>query len=419
MSRGRRGSSRLQGPISLLRQRRELVPALVLALALGVMFVPLFGGTGSIAELRGDVVEQRRTYNRAGMLMLQNQLAAYHGGVSPNSMANPVELPEIDPRLWQVGRFSGVLHSELNQIENAIQAVHRLAARPEFGLGPASVVWTADEIESWTATVQELDLRFGSLLEQLAEIESARNRAYISIGLFGTLLAGLFVVLYLRQAVKLEIAAHDQLYLRRMALLTYKVQEDERRALARDLHDGTAQELAIARMATDKVSDEKTRRVIEASLTRAIDEIRFLARRLRPMPESHDTPAEMIRELCQYFESRYNFSFEFHLDRRIRLDWGQDAVVHLYRIVQESLSNIVRHADASVVQVTLQELDASRIGLTIQDNGVGLHDAQDGFGTAGMRERAELLCATFSRYSPPNGGTVVQLEFPTDLEHCR
>jgi len=307
------------------------------------------------------------------------------------------------------------MQTELDEIETTVRVLHTVAPRPNDD------GWSPAQFAHWTGTVQELDLRFGALLERISEIEMQRSRAYNSIGLFGALLAVVFLVLYLRQASQLEFVAADQLHRKRVALLSNKIQEDERRALARDLHDGAAQELAIARMAVDKVEDEATRSMIEGSLTRAIDEIRFLARRMRPMPESYDTPAEMIHELCGYFESRSGLRFEFELDRRLRLSWEEDAVVHLYRIVQESLANIVRHADASLVRVELKGPDTvrGRCKLTIQDNGVGLHNAQDGFGTQGMRERGGLLCAKFSRFSPPEGGTIVRLEFPVELEHCR
>ncbi|TVR94330.1 MAG: hypothetical protein EA428_00475 [Spirochaetaceae bacterium] len=403
--------------LSSRRLRRELIPAIVLVLALGAMFVPLLGGTGSIAELRDEVVAMRQAYNRAGMLTLQYRFAEYHNGSSfmtPGYEDELPSLPIIDARLYAVARFFSEMQTELEEIETTVQVLQAVAPGPHDG------EWSPEEFAHWTGTVHELDLRFGVLLERLSEIEMQRSRAYNSMGLFGALLAVVFLVLYLRQASKLELVAADQQYRRRVAGLSNKIQEDERRALARDLHDGAAQELAIARMAVDKVEDETTRNMIEASLSRALREIRFLARRTRPMPESYDTPAEMIRELCAYFESRSGLRFEFDLDRRLQLDWEEDAVVHLYRIVQESLANIVRHADASLVRVEIKGPDTARgrCKLTIQDNGVGLHHAEDGFGTQGMRERAELLCAKLSRFSPPEGGTIVRLEFPVELEHC-
>jgi signal transduction histidine kinase len=389
--------------------RRELVPALVLLAALGVMVVPLLAGIGSIAELRDAVVQMRRAYNRAGMLTLQHRLAEYNAGSAFDNAVDHDELPGIDERLYQVAPFFPDMQGELEAIEISARALRSIAPRPDHG------AWSAEELERWTRAVHDLDLHFDRLLGRLAEIETQRSRAYNSIGFLGMILAVGFLVLYLRQATRLELVAHDHRYRRRITLLTHKVQEDERRALARDLHDGTAQELAIARMATDKVEDDATRRMIEGSLTRAIDEIRFLARRLRPMPENYDTPAEMIRELCNYFESRNGLQFDFDLDRRLRLNWEETAVVHLYRIVQESLSNIVRHADATLVHVSLRQSGPRRIELTIEDNGVGLHEAEEGFGTRGMRERAELLSASFARSSPLEGGTIVRLEFP--LEH--
>jgi signal transduction histidine kinase len=150
--------------------------------------------------------------------------------------------------------------------------------------------------------------------------------------------------------------------------------------------------------------------MLQESLTQAIEEVRLVAYHMRPVGHSTDKPAEMIRELALYFEDRYPLRFELLLRSDLSVDWEQEDLVHLYRIAQEALTNVVRHAEASRVSVELQYTSEGLVYLRVADNGKGLGKAnEEGLGRHGMRERAELLGGTIRWKSEEGRGTEVEL----------
>jgi signal transduction histidine kinase len=91
-----------------------------------------------------------------------------------------------------------------------------------------------------------------------------------------------------------------------------------------------------------------------------------------------------------------------------------ETAIHVYRILQESLNNVVRHANSAVAWVRLRR-DAGKLELEVEDRGVGLPPEtgrRDGLGLVGMRERAELVHGRLTLSRPPEGGTQVRLEVP-------
>jgi two-component system sensor histidine kinase UhpB len=89
----------------------------------------------------------------------------------------------------------------------------------------------------------------------------------------------------------------------------------------------------------------------------------------------------------------------------------------VYRIAQEALTNVARHANASEVELRLQHIDA-QVVLTVRDNGSGLPPGvfHSSHGILGMRERAMLIGAQFTITQPPAGGTEVRLSIPLDRD---
>jgi signal transduction histidine kinase len=93
-----------------------------------------------------------------------------------------------------------------------------------------------------------------------------------------------------------------------------------------------------------------------------------------------------------------------------------ETAIHVYRILQESLNNVVRHANSAVAWVRLRR-DANELQLEVEDRGVGLpppSDRRDGLGLVGMRERAELVRGRLVLSRPAEGGTLVHLEVPLE-----
>lgn len=201
--------------------------------------------------------------------------------------------------------------------------------------------------------------------------------------------------------------------------------EDERGRLAREIHDGPAQVLAnaifalemaeqVARRDPPRVPEELTQ--LRALLRDGVVEMRRFMTDLRPaMLADRGLVATLHRYVIDY-----NHFFAKHVvfvSAAVPETLSSDQQLALFRIVQEGLQNIQKHAGTDDVQVELRP-NAGMLVLTIEDHGVGFDPAAQGIGTgqgaglAGMRERARLIGADFSVTSTPNVGSAIRVELP-------
>jgi signal transduction histidine kinase len=187
---------------------------------------------------------------------------------------------------------------------------------------------------------------------------------------------------------------------------------EERRRIARDLHDGLAQELAyISRLARGGGNGVPAAGKIQASADRALDESRrAIAALTRPLDEPlHTVMTQAVEEVAA--RSGRNTRVELQLDEHVELDReARDAVL---RVTCEAVSNAARHGRASTVQVTLS--GPGHPELVVTDDGVGF-DPLDvytrpapGFGIKSMRERIEALGGSFEIASSHGHGTRIEV----------
>lgn len=190
-------------------------------------------------------------------------------------------------------------------------------------------------------------------------------------------------------------------------------QEGERRRVARELHDEVGQALTAVVLQLDRVGRRadvavgpevaEARETVRASL----EEVRGIAQRLRPEALDDLGLPSALAALANDVTRRTGLVVE----RRIApdlpaLDPEEELVV--YRVAQEALTNVVRHAGASSAQLLLQPHDGS-VELCVRDGGVGFLDVVTGGGLLGMRERAVLIGAELAVRSDVGAGTTVRL----------
>ena len=186
------------------------------------------------------------------------------------------------------------------------------------------------------------------------------------------------------------------------------VQEDERRTIARELHDELGQYLSAIKV--DAVSIERSPANRDASVrtsARAIadaaDHMHAIARgmltRLRPQGLDELGVAACLQELAETWEQRHGIDCVFLSSGKLD-DLGESVNITVYRMVQESLSNVARHAQARRVTVRL-ERDAHRLTVAVEDDGKTAMDANgkgscSGLGLLGMNERIGALGGTLA-----------------------
>lgn len=217
----------------------------------------------------------------------------------------------------------------------------------------------------------------------------------------------------------------EQARLRAFGAGALQAAEDERMRIARDLHDDTAQRLASLlvrlRVARGAADDEKRERFLDelhGEIMETADAVRRIARGLRP-PSLEEVGLESaIRGLARSIREAHGLEVEVESlpaagEGRLR----SDAELVLYRIVQEALSNVVRHAGATRARVRL-EWSGERVLVVVEDDGRGF-DAQGlgdsrgrGLGLLGMTERARYLGGRFGIESSDGRGTRLTVEVP-------
>ena len=176
-------------------------------------------------------------------------------------------------------------------------------------------------------------------------------------------------------------------------------QESERRRIAASLHDSLGQELLVIRnqahLALQSAPDALRQRLEEISDTtlQAINEVREITRNLRPYQLDRLGLTQSIRALARKVSENSSIEFACHVDDVDQL-FDSESEIHLYRIVQEALNNILKHSGATEAAVVVKKVPGS-LSISVRDNGRGLTapdpSGSTGFGLSGIKERAEIM----------------------------
>ncbi|MDI6913750.1 MAG: sensor histidine kinase [Desulfitobacteriaceae bacterium] len=204
-----------------------------------------------------------------------------------------------------------------------------------------------------------------------------------------------------------------------------QVQEEERRHLARELHDETSQSLASLRLGLKYAEEAQNLEEIKMRLPEvrhvldeAFDGIRRLVTELRPYVLDDGELGQAITRYAQEFQSRYSMEVDLTLDD-VGFELTREVASSLYRIVQEVLTNVACHARASQVSIILNQ-HSGDISLTIEDDGVGFNVpqvlaervGQRKYGLFGIQERVMVLGGSSQIESSPGQGTTIYVKIP-------
>jgi signal transduction histidine kinase len=220
----------------------------------------------------------------------------------------------------------------------------------------------------------------------------------------------------------------------RMRLLTQQVvsaQEEERRRLSRELHDEAGQSLTALQiglqLAHDEISPDQAsvRRQLKGSIAlveATMDRMRFLAQNLRPPALDAIGLVPTLKDLCEEFGLRSGLSVKF--TSGAVPDLSEEVNVSLYRLLQEALTNVIKHARAKQVVVAIDG-DGREASLSISDDGKGFDpdktalytEKSGGIGLLGMKERLELIGGKLELKTAPGSGTTLTARVPSEADH--
>lgn len=230
-------------------------------------------------------------------------------------------------------------------------------------------------------------------------------------------LAGLVFLLFRYRIKQLRKLAETQEAFSRQLI---ESQEEERKRIAREIHDGLGQNLLIiknraklGRLVDGKEQTDEQFFEIQESVTDALSEVRTIAYNLRPLHLERLGLTSTIEEMIEEIESVAGIEIAYEIESVDSL-FTPENEINFYRIVQEFLNNIVKHSQATKAHVTISRREPGVV-LTVTDNGTGFEiekaKEKHGMGLSGIAERVKILGGSQAMVSEIGKGTTVTVEF--------
>ena len=364
----------------------------------------------------GGAFTGRRSYGwRPPWILAAPTLAVVVAGILAQLVGPPTEALEI------IGFDAD---SELPHITPFGAALHLVTASLFFaGAYTSRRVWRTARavIYGWIA----IGLVFAGFAELQWAIYPSAHPGQVSTGDLLWLACFLVLLLGLEASVRRNLrdlrAANVELAELRDADVERAALE-ERARLARELHDGLAQDLWLAKLRTGQVATmddlpPEARRALEeagSAIDSGLADAREAVAALRNTTGAHEGICNLVRRSVDEFSDRFGLRVEYAFEGEHTTKVAARTQAEVLRITHEALANVARHADATVVGVRL-EIRGDRIWLRVVDNGRGFDVASrppQTFGLASMRERAALIGGRLRVLSRPGAGTRVVLSAP-------
>ncbi len=265
---------------------------------------------------------------------------------------------------------------------------------------------------SYYQTLYEIEKRDAQIGQQDAEIAllDSKNKVSRQWMLFGGIgLLALFLILYLYRTR--QFSRRKQRLHRQFSQDLIKGQEEERFKIARELHDGIGQKLALL----VKKSGAKDAQELKKLSGNTLDELRGILNGLHPPTLERLGITKALASLIDEVDENTELFFTYEIDP-IDNHLDEEKSLHLYRIVQEAINNILKHAEAKAVAIEIKK-NNDVIHALVKDNGKGF-DFYDkirsgkGFGMKTLLERAKIMQSKLFVESEPNAGTSINLTIP-------
>ncbi|MEC3862202.1 cache domain-containing protein [Mesobacterium sp. TK19101] len=327
--------------------------------------------------------------------------------------------------------WSGLTDSEGTPVVDELIRIARQGAGYHEYLWPkpstgkeARMITYVTSFPSWRWAVGTgvfIDDVLESVATSRAEVETRVRRTFLYIG--GITLSALLLVFMSGLVINIRERRLADAKLKELTQRVFDAQEEERGRVARELHDGISQILVGVKYALDVTrrriltGDAKASETLDKgleNLSGAITEVRRISRDLRPGVLDDLGLGPALKALTDDFRARTGIQTRFEtVVFRNRLD--QDSKIALYRIAQEALTNVERHAGASAVTIDLRG-HVRGATLKITDNGRGIDPTRNrrpgpGIGLRNMQERMDQLGGTL-RVLSSKDGTVIEAQVP-------
>ena len=327
----------------------------------------------------------------------------------------PVQSPQVIsldsiPWLWAKLNENGLFHfSSLNELPEDAAREREFFSSRRLKAGVAALISAKGMLLGMLA--------LGQLTHELSLNESLLTRLRLVCEVIANALARA------RADAALSVSRNEA---RQLAGRLLTAQEDERRRLAREMHDDISQRLATTAIAAGKVElqlpPRDASRESVASLKEELivlsDDVHRISRQLHPAILDDLGLEDAIRSECGRFAEREEMAVGFHCGR-LPESLPKDIAPCMYRVAQEALRNIAKHSQADRIEIVLNA-DLEFLNLEVRDFGRGFDPAtarcQPGLGLASMEERVRLVGGEITIASAPGEGTSIAVRIPLSEE---
>lgn len=261
-------------------------------------------------------------------------------------------------------------------------------------------------------TLYETEKKEKELVEKntsisLLEKDNQYFRRIISVGSVTFLLAFGLIILYRNQ----RHLKSNKLLQERFSQELLLSQENERRRISKNLHDGIGQELLVIKNMLNNTRDENTKKLVNHT----IEEVRSISRNLHPFHLQEMGITKTIEYTLNQIDENTDLFISAEIDDIDGL-FSKENEIHIYRIIQESMSNILKHANAKAVKVTVKKI-GHQVLISIRDNGIGFdysekYQDEKSLGLKTLRERTKVLNGQMRIISKKINGTVLEFKLP-------
>lgn len=233
----------------------------------------------------------------------------------------------------------------------------------------------------------------------------------------------------MRDISEKKIAEESKLKLEENRKFTQLIQshiEDERRSLARELHDELGQYVSAIKIFASNISNkakklspeiEKNADSVISAANQIYDGMHSIIKQLRPSSLDNLGLAETLKDTVNTWQKQYQ-DLEIHLSIKGDLSHLNETLnINIYRIIQEAMNNVLKHSKAKVIKINLVLNKKGLLELNFSDDGQGMDlkkvDQTKNFGILGMQERIQSLKGSFELISKKNQGTQILISVPT------
>ena len=352
-------------------------------------------------------------------------------------MENPAQdLKRINQELTEINRFNSLLlenspmpilvanpDSSIKYVNKAVERLTGFSAAELINTGIPYPFWPPDRQTEYLAEFQNDRFASKRTIEKIFVTRQGKE-IWVEMTLIPVEVNGklkYIVSTWVNLTEEKKLRKELELYSRRMM----EILEEERKRIADELHDDTAQSLAILSLELDSLSrsgDIRDKKVLEKlmrlqeNVRRTMQTVRQYSYELRPGMIEHLGLKAALEQLIEDMKENSKLEIQLEVGGKER-KLSNDIRIALYRIAQEALRNIVRHSRATTSSVSLQ-YSPEKTYLVITDNGRGFdldreREAALGgrsLGLVGMREWAKLIRADLKIESAPGKGTVITVE---------